>query len=60
MHVLLLGEDNQRKAQVLESLKSKVLSKEALNFDYDVLYGHKLSAEELKKNLMSLYGLPLF
>ncbi len=54
MHVLLLGEDSHQKTQVIQSLKSEILPKEAGEFDYDVLYGHKLSAGELKKTLMAL------
>ncbi|HRZ40411.1 MAG TPA: hypothetical protein P5246_05330 [Candidatus Omnitrophota bacterium] len=54
MHVLLLGQDHKSKTQTIQSLKSKILPKEAWDFDYDALYGHKLGADELKKNLMAL------
>jgi len=63
MHYLLLGEDSIAKSRRIETIKSGVLTlseskgsdvSRAVHFDYQVLYADKLSAEELKKELITL------
>lgn len=55
MTYLFLGEDLPSKDSKIAEFKKKLLtSKNALHFDYEVLYGHKLEAEALKKALITL------
>lgn len=55
MHYLFLGEDGKLKDEKISALRKKTLpSKDAQKFDCDVLYAHKLSAEKLKRSLMTL------
>lgn len=63
MHYLLLGEDSIAKSRRIEMIKSGSLSfseprgsevARADHFDYQVLYADKLSAEDLKKELITL------
>ena len=54
MIYLFVGQ-SPSKANKISEIKSSVLtSKESLSFDYEVLHAHKLSAEVLKKSLISL------
>lgn len=51
----VLGEDEAQKQARIAELKKKLLqSEDAATLDYDVLYGDKLSAADLKKTLLSL------
>ena len=55
MIYLLLGEDTQAKDQRIAEIKKKILnSKEAHDFDYEVLHAPKLSPQDFKKALMAL------
>lgn len=55
MHYLFLGEDSKSKDAQIAALRKKILpSNDAQKFDCDVLYANKLSAEDLKKALVSL------
>jgi len=55
MIYIFLGEDTLAKDKEIDLLKQKFLSSpEALRFDYEVLHAHKLTAEDLKKALISL------
>ena len=55
MIYLLLGEDTQLKDQKIAEIKKKVLtSKEAHDFDYEVLHALKLDSATLKKTLIAL------
>ncbi len=54
-YYLLSGEDSLAKDQKIEDIKSKVLlTKEAKEFDCEILYSHKLNAEVLKKSLIAI------
>lgn len=60
MIYLLLGEDSLTKDAKVEAIRAKLLpNNEALKFDYEVLHAHKLSAEDLKKALVSLPAVAL-
>ncbi len=62
MHYLFLGEDSLSKNEQIESAKRKILPadkngkilKEALSFDYQLLYADKLTPEDFKKALITL------
>lgn len=55
MTYLFIGENTTDKQTQIANIKAKWLSRpDALQFDYQVLYGHKLDAKDLKKALMSL------
>ena len=54
-YYLLSGEDSLGKDQKIEDIKSKVLlTKEAKEFDCEILYSYKLNAEILKKSLIAV------
>jgi len=51
MVYLFLGEDSTAKDQKIKDLKKKYLKSEGSeNFDFAILHGKKLSAEELKRS----------
>ncbi len=55
MIYLLLGEDGPAKDnKILEIKKNTINSNEALKFDFEILYAHKLSSDILKKAILSL------
>ena len=55
MTYLLLGDDVEAKDQKIAELKKRLFpSPDALKFDYEILYGTKLEADELKKALLAL------
>jgi len=55
MTYLLIGPDLPKKDAKIAELKAKIFSDpSALAFDYEVLYAHKLDADNLKKSLLSL------
>ncbi len=58
MHYLLLGTDHQKKSREIRALRDALLpGPDAREFDYSALYGHKLSAKELKETLIQLPAL---
>jgi len=55
MIYLFFGQDNLAVSEKVDEIKKNSgLSQEAASFDYDVFYGHKLEASQLKKALLSL------
>lgn len=55
MSYLLLGKDKSSKDAKISELKKKLLpTPEALEFDYEVLYAHKLDPDTLQKSLLAL------
>jgi DNA polymerase III delta subunit len=55
MIYLLLGEDGPAKDNKISEIKKKhIQSNEALEFDYELLYGSKLHPDDLQKALLSL------
>lgn len=55
MIYLLIGDQVQPKDQKIEDIKKKYLSSDnSFFFDYEVLYGTKLNAADLKKSLLNL------
>ena len=55
MHYLFLGEDENLKDAKISALRKEILpSNDAQKFDCDILYANKLSAEDLKKSLISI------
>ncbi len=55
MIYLFFGEDSETKNRHLVELKQKFFpQKEALEFDYEILYAFKLDSETLKKALLAL------
>ncbi len=55
MIYLLSGEDGPAKDnKILEIKKKHIHSNEALKFDFELLYGHKLHSDDLKKAILSL------
>ncbi len=55
MIYLLIGEDNPAKDKKISEIKTKVIrSDEAQKFDFEMLYGHKLNSDILKKAILSL------
>lgn len=55
MTYLLLGDDVEAKDQKITEFKKRLFpSPDALKFDYEILYGTKLEADELKKALLAL------
>lgn len=55
MIYLLLGEDSSEKRKKFNKIRSSCLpSEDALNLDYELLYGLKLDPETLKKALLAL------
>ena len=57
MIYFLLGEDVAAKDARIADLKKKILSTDAISFDYEVLHSSKLDPETLKKALMNLPAL---
>lgn len=58
MHYFIIGADSRLKEEQIASLKEKFLpSPDSKKFDCDILYSHKLTAEDLKK---ALFALPVF
>ena len=54
-YYLLSGDDSLEKDQKIEQIKSDMLqTNEAKEFDFEVLYSHKLNAEVLKKSLIAV------
>lgn len=52
---LFIGENNAVKKDQIDRLKTQWLTDpQALRFDYDILYGHKLDPKEFKKSLLAL------
>ncbi len=54
MIYFLIGEDPLVKDQKFAEIKKAVLTKEAVNFDYEVLDAHKLDPDDLQKALLAL------
>lgn len=55
MHYVFIGGNQQLKDEKISALRKKILpSIDSQKLDCDVMYAHKLSAEELKKSLISL------
>lgn len=55
MHYLLLGDDTLAKDKKILEIKKKFFpSPEAFSFDYELLHGHKLEPDTLKKALITL------
>ncbi len=55
MTYLVFGADASRKESRIAELKEQHLShKDSLSFDYEILYGHKLDPETLRKALLAL------
>jgi len=52
---LFLGKDRKEFDEQISELKDKIIgSQDCLGFDYEVLYGHKLDSDTLKKALIAL------
>ena len=52
---LFLGADKaQKDAQIGEIKKRFLPSRESREFDYELLYGHKLDSDTFKKSLLAL------
>ncbi|MDD3374303.1 MAG: hypothetical protein PHY73_01085 [Candidatus Omnitrophica bacterium] len=54
MIYLLVGQSPSKENKISEIKTSVLTSKESLSFDYEILHGHKLNDEILKKSLISL------
>lgn len=55
MVYLFIGEDSfDKKNQIAQMRAQWAIHPDALQFDYQVLYGHKLDPKELKKSLLAL------
>ena len=54
MIYLLIGQSPSKENKISEIKSSVLTSKESLSFDYEVLHAHKLSADVLKKSLVSI------
>lgn len=55
MHYCFVGENNAEKQKAVDEARDRILTgSDARHFDYEVLYGKKLDAAELKKALIAL------
>ena len=54
MIYLIVGENTLAKDQKIADLKKKLISPDAVLFDYEVLDSHKLDPDDLKKALLAL------
>lgn len=55
MITLILGDDNPAKDKKISEIKKKFIhSSDAQKFDFELLYGHKLDSDVLKKAILSL------